>query len=628
MLKQAIIQAGGKGTRLGELTQQLPKPLVEVAGKPLLEYQLDWCKWNGITHLLVVVNHLGEQIEAFLNKAGKRFPMLNFQVIYEEKALGTAGIFPDIEAQLDEEFLVLYGDVLFDIDVHRLLHFHHENKADATLVVHPNDHPYDSDLVEVDADFRVTRFLSKPHPKDLRYRNLVNAAFYVMKKSLIHKIPQGQASDFGKDIFPKLVNEHRIFGYATPEYLKDMGTPERRAGVEKAVISGKVERRNLRTKQKAIFLDRDGVLNIDTDLIHRPEDLELYPYTAECVRAINQSDYLSVVTTNQSVIARNLTDLKGLQEIHNKMETELGASGAYLDAIYFCPHHPDGGFPGENPIFKVACDCRKPKPGMLLQAAERFNIQLKRSWMIGDSERDVLAGKAAGVRTIGVKTGHGLKNTREEPDFFFADLQEAVQFILQGSMDRMAREIIERLEPASTSAQIVLLGGNSRSGKTHLSRMLELELEEEGISYFTIHLDDWILPREQRPPNSDVFQNFNAEQIARDLPKILAGEAMEFPAYKRHPLRPERSVGYHYQQEAVVIIEGVIALCDEWLRNRAAAKVYVDCAPDAHKARIATFYRWKGYSEAEIEALYAQRLRNEYQPIAQFAAYADLHFTT
>lgn len=628
MLKQAIIQAGGKGTRLGELTQQIPKPLVEVAGKPLLEYQLDWCKWNGIAELVVVVNHLGDQIETFLHKAGKRYPMLNFRVIYEGKALGTAGILPDIIEQLDEEFLVLYGDVLFDIDARRLLNFHTTHQADATLVVHPNDHPYDSDLVEVDADFRVTQFLSKPHPDGLRYRNLVNAALYVMKRSLIGEIPQGQASDFGKDIFPRLVEKYRIFGYSTPEYLKDMGTPDRRLGVEKAVLSGKVERRNLRTKQKAIFLDRDGVLNIDTDLIHRPEDLELYPYTAACVRAINQSDYLSVVTTNQSVIARNLTDLKGLQEIHNKMETELGASGAYLDAIYFCPHHPHGGFPGENAAFKVECDCRKPKPGMLLQAAERFNIHLRRSWMIGDSERDVLAGKAAGVRTIGVKTGHGLKNTHEEPDFFFANLEEAVQFILHGNMEAMAREIIAQLPHETSQPQIVLIGGNSRSGKTHLSRMLELELEEEGLRYFTIHLDDWILPREQRPPNSDVFQNFNADQIAADLPKILQGEILEFPAYKRHALRPERSVRYQYQQEPVIIVEGVIALCDEWLRNQAAVKVYVDCGPEAHRERIATFYRWKGYDEEAIEALYAQRLLNEYQPIEQFARFADLHFTT
>jgi D,D-heptose 1,7-bisphosphate phosphatase len=627
MLKQAVIQAGGKGTRLGDLTRFVPKPMIEVAGKPVLQHQLEWCKWNGITDVIIVVNHLGDVIEEFLKKIGKHFKGINISLVREPEALGTSGIFPIIKEQLEETFLVLYGDVLFDIDLERLIHFHSTKEADATLVVHPNDHPFDSDLVEVNDNDQVIQFLSKPHAEGLQYRNLVNAAFYVFSKNLIAEIPAGQKTDFGKDIFPKLVKNYKVFGYSTPEYLKDMGTPDRREAVEHAILSGKVQRRNLRARQKAIFLDRDGVLNYDTDLIHRTEDFQLYDFAASSLRKINKSDYLSVLTTNQSVVARNLIDLDGLRQIHNKMETDLGEQGAFLDAIYFCPHHPHGGFPEENPAFKVDCDCRKPKPGMILKATERFNINLKQSWMIGDSERDVLSGKAAGVKTIGVKTGHGQKKSLVEPDFFFSNVKEAVDFIIDRPMDDMVNEIIEHI-PEREEPIVVCIAGNSRTGKTHLHRLLEMRLEEEKTSFFSIHLDDWILHRDARKENSDVFGNFDFAKIQKDLPRIFEGEEVSFPAYRRHADRPERHISYQYANEKVILIEGVISLSDEWLREKADLKVFLSCSPEEHYRRIKNFYQWKGFAEEEIRKQYEERLENEYKLIEKFAAFADLLYTT
>ena len=228
--------------------------MVEVAGKSLLEYQLDWCRDHSLKEVCIVVNYLSERIEAFLEKKMKKYPGMQIRCVHEEQALGTAGILPYLSEELDDEFLLLYGDVLFDIDLDRMLGFHRAKKADASLVLHPNDHPYDSDLVVTDEDERVRAFLSKPHTKGLRYRNLVNAALYLLSKTIIEDIPKGEASDFGKDIFPKAVQKRNIYGYSTPEFLKDMGTPDRRDAVEKAVLSGKVKRRNLRCRQKAIFL--------------------------------------------------------------------------------------------------------------------------------------------------------------------------------------------------------------------------------------------------------------------------------------------------------------------------------------------------------------------------------------
>ncbi len=625
MVQQAIIQAGGKGTRLGHLTKEIPKPMVEVAGIPVLEHQLQWCYRSGITEVIIIVNHLGEHIRAFVEERLAQHSLPQIEIVEEPYPLGTAGMLPSIKDRLHEQFWLLYGDVIFDIDSKRLLDFHFEKKADATLLVHPNDHPYDSDLLEIDSNGRVTAFHSKPHSENTNYRNLVNAALYVMSKKLVDQIEPNVSSDFGKHIFPKALSNCALYGYSTSEYVKDMGTLDRIEKVGKDILSGKVERRNLRYKQKAIFLDRDGVINYDTDLIHRPEDFKLYPFAAEAIKRINKSDYLSIVTTNQSVIARNLTNLEGLQAIHNKMETELGKEGAFLDAIYFCPHHPHGGFPGENPEFKMECDCRKPKPGMIMQATERFNIDLENSWMIGDSERDIGAGMAAGVRTVAVKTGHGIIPSKLHPDLFFTTLKEAVDFIIDQPLTSSVAQLMEAIGEES---KCILIGGNSRSGKSHLSQCLKWELESENRSVFLVHLDDWILPKEERIQNSNVFQNFRFEELEADLARILKGEEIVLPGYPRHPKRKAEEVVYQYNNEDIIIIEGVVSLSSPWLHEHADLSVYVYCEEAERKRRMKLFYDWKGYSEAEFEQLYQSRIENEYKLIEKEAYHADFHIQT
>ena len=315
--------------------------MMPVLGKPLLAYQIDLLKAHGFTTVWLIVNHMYEHIESYFSD-GKDFGV-DIKYYLEEKPLGTVGGVKAIEAQLKEPFLVLYGDVLMDMDLSRLVAFHQNKNADATLVVHPNDHPYDSDLLAVDKEDRVTAFYAKPHPEGLRYRNLVNAAAYVFDPVVLEHLEPEVKADFGKDIFPTLHSKLNVFAYNTPEYLKDMGTPDRLEKVEEALKSGKVAARNLNNKQRCVFLDRDGVINIDTDLIDRPEDLELYPYAASSIRRLNKMGFLVVVVTNQSVIARGLCTMATLDEIHKKMETELGQDGAFVEAIYYCPHHPHSG---------------------------------------------------------------------------------------------------------------------------------------------------------------------------------------------------------------------------------------------------------------------------------------------
>lgn len=423
----AVILAGGKGTRLAGVRNDLPKPMMPVLGKPLLEYQIELLVKYGFKKVWLIVGHLHEQIVDYFGDGTKFGIAIDYFV--EDQPLGTTGGIKALEPHLKSTFLVCYGDVLMDVQLDQLRQFHLDKGADATLVVHPNDHPYDSDLLDVDGNDQVVAFLPKPHPEGLVYRNLVNAACYVFEPSVLEFLEADKKADFGKDIFPELHRRLKLFAYNTPEYLKDMGTPDRLHKVEEALQSGRVARRNLSYPQRAVFLDRDGVLNLDTDLIHRPEDFHLYPYAAESVRRINKMGYLAIVITNQSVIARGLCTVPELDQIHKKMETELGEQGAYLEAIYYCPHHPHGGFEGEVKAYKIECLCRKPKPGMLLEAAVRFNIDLAASYLIGDSPRDIEAGKAAGATTIRVKTGHGEKPHTALPDFYVADLPAAVDLI-------------------------------------------------------------------------------------------------------------------------------------------------------------------------------------------------------
>ena len=426
-MKTAIILAGGKGTRLSKLRNDIPKPMMPILGKPILQYQVELLKKHGFEKVWFIVNHLYEHIESHFGH-GENFG-IDIEYYVEPAPLGTVGGVKALQSKLDQPFLVLYGDVLMDMDLSRLIAFHESKGADATLVVHPNDHPYDSDLLDVNDEDKVTAFYAKPHPEGLRYRNLVNAAAYVFNPVVFDYLTEGVKADFGKDIFPSLHQHLDVYAYNTPEYLKDMGTPDRLHKVEEALRSGKVAARNLNQLQKCVFLDRDGVVNIDTDLIHRPEDFELYPYAADSIKRLNKMGFLVVIVTNQSVIARGLCTLEELGNIHKKMETELGADGAFVEAIYFCPHHPHGGFEGEIKEYKVQCECRKPSPGMLLQAQERYNIDLGQSYLIGDSPRDIEAGANAKVTTIRVKTGHGMKPHTTIPNHYVDTLVEAVNII-------------------------------------------------------------------------------------------------------------------------------------------------------------------------------------------------------
>ena len=451
---KTVIMAGGRGTRIAEYSQKLtgkllPKPMIPINDIPVLEWELNSLRDQGFKKFIITVSYLADEImDYFGNGSGvspatqKHFDM-QIEYFHEQEPLGNAGALYKLRNKLvdlsdgSEDFLLLNADSIFDIDFQRLVNYHREKKARATLFTHPNSHPYDSGLILANKDCAVEKWLTKEDIRPEYYKNRVNAGVHVLNISALDqavKISSIEVLQIGKlqadgsiykvDLDRQILKplcgikadgKADVYCYDSPEYVKDMGTPERFEAVARDFKIGIVQAKNLSHKQKAIFLDRDGTLNKYVGFLRKPEELELLPGVAEAIRKINESGYLAIVITNQPVVARGEVTFEELEKIHQKLETELGKEGAYIDALYYCPHHPDRGFAGEISELKKVCDCRKPSPGMILQAAKDFNIDLSVSWMVGDSKIDIESGKNAGTHTalLGHESDYGQDVTCE-----------------------------------------------------------------------------------------------------------------------------------------------------------------------------------------------------------------------
>lgn len=433
---KVVIMAGGKGTRISSIASDIPKPMIKIDGMPVLERELYSLRNQGFKDIIITVGHLGQIIIDYFGDGHKISPItnsefgVNIEYYYENRPLGNAGALYEIKEKLTEDFLLINGDVIFDIDLNRFVNYHQENKNLATILTHPNNHPYDSGLIIANRDNIVQNWLAKEDVRPIYYKNRVNAGIHILSPKLLIKRPPTEKVDLDRDILKPNVEKGYITCYDSPEYIKDMGTPERYNKIAADLRDGVVQSRNLKNKQKAFFLDRDGTINQHIGFLKDPEDLELVEGASEAITRINDSGYLAIIITNQPIIARGEVTEEGLEIIHNKLETLLGNKHAYLDAIYYCPHHPDGGFKGERAELKIDCKCRKPKPGLILKAAKDFNIDLSKSFMIGDSSNDIIAGSAAGCKTCLIS-----KNSKSKglsPDYISKNLLEATELCLNG----------------------------------------------------------------------------------------------------------------------------------------------------------------------------------------------------
>lgn len=416
---KTVIMAGGKGTRISSVARDIPKPMIKIDGVPVLEREIECLKAQGLTDIIITVSHLGQIIIDYFGDGSKVSPAtgkpfgVNIEYYFEEQPLGNAGALFKIKNKLTDDFLLLNADAVFDIDFIRFINYHKEKGGLVTLFTHPNGHPYDSGLIISDSNGSVLKWLAKEDERPEYYKNRVNAGLHVVSKKILNINIDAPKIDLDRQLLKPLAGTGKMFVYDSPEYVKDMGTPDRYESVCRDFARGTVKAKNLINKQKAIFLDRDGTINEYVGFLRSPDEFRLLDGVTDAIKKINSSGYLAIVITNQPVIARGEVTFAGLEEIHNKMETLLGRDGAYLDAIYFCPHHPHKGYAGEIPELKFDCDCRKPKAGMIFKAASDFNIDLSASWMIGDGENDVLCGINAGCKTaiIGENPSANLSGT-------------------------------------------------------------------------------------------------------------------------------------------------------------------------------------------------------------------------
>ena len=412
---KVLINVGGKGTRMGDLTKEIPKALILVNRKSILEHQILELKKYGLSDIILATGFLSDKIEEYFGDGSK----FGVSIIYskEEQPLGTAGTIKLAEKYLGDEFMVLQGDIFINFDIKRFIDFHKKKDGIATIFVHKSDHPYDSDMIQLDSNSKIEKVFRVKIGEN--FVNLTNAGVFIFNKRVLEYIPKGFFI-IEKDLYPVLLeNNEKIYSYHTEEFVKDMGTLERLKEIGDYL-----------KRPGAIFFDRDGVINEDMEeQVYKIEDFKFIPNSINGLKLLNNKKLF--VVTNQGKIGIGICKEKDVEKLHKHMIKELKKENVVLDGIYYCPHHSTKGIDK----YKLECDCRKPKSGMLLKAAEEHKINLGKSWMVGDKRSDIKTGKNVGCKTILVRTGYGGKGGNTdfdvEADFVVDDLYEAAKLILR-----------------------------------------------------------------------------------------------------------------------------------------------------------------------------------------------------
>lgn len=414
-----LILAGGDGQRIKKLSKNKQKSLLKINNKSLLKHQItQLSKIN--KKIFISIKENDEEVVNELKTIKKK----KFNFIKENKKLGTAGCLKALKKYKLNNILVIYSDILFNIDLKKFIRFHNDKKSDLTLFTHPNDHPYDSDLVEVNENSRVTNFHNK-YSKKKYAGNLCLSGIYIIKKKILKYLSKNDYQDFSKDFLPKIIKKNlKVFSYKSREYAKDIGTPLRYKIAIKEFNSDKFKKGNINSKIPAVFLDKDGVINKDNYNFKYQNPHKFIDGTFDAIKKINKNGYLAILVTNQPAVAKGFISLKKLIKDFKTLESLLGEMRCYLDEIYFCPCHPQKGFIGENKKFKRSCSWRKPNNGMLLKAIKDLNVDIKNSFMIGDTINDLIAAKKSEIRFIKVgdrdfKSNLEFKNLKSATNYIF-----------------------------------------------------------------------------------------------------------------------------------------------------------------------------------------------------------------
>ena len=411
---QFLIQVGGKGTRVKSITKGNPKALIKLNKKTILDHQLKVIKKYSKKKIIILNNIKYKNIETHL----KRKKNIKFSIINEKKPLGTAGSLFKLKNSKQKLFALIYGDLIFDFNFNELKKFHLKKKSDLTLVIHPNDHPFDSDKVSLDKNLKVTNFYKKKS-KEKNYGNQCLSGICLFNDKILKYIKKDKFQDFSKYLISKLMKENvKIFGYITREYIKDAGTIKRLKQVEKDIIDKKPKLLSLNKKIPAVFLDKDGVINEDLYNTRYQDIRKICSKVPSAIKIINDSNYLAIVVTNQPSIAKGFVREKKVQDDFRYLESSLSKYKSYINRIYYCPHHPEKGFKGEIKKYKIQCKCRKPNNGMILQAIKDFNIDKKKSVFVGDRYVDYVAAKKSKIKFFLINKKISIKNVIKFKNLF------------------------------------------------------------------------------------------------------------------------------------------------------------------------------------------------------------------
>ena len=514
--KSVVILAGGFGTRMGASFPNIPKPLIPVQKVPVLEHLIRECKKYNFCNILILVHHDQEKIIDYFQDGSDWGVSLEY--LFEEKPLGTGGALYQCADLVNDDFLIMYADVYSHLNLEDLMNFHIRSGNQITCVTHPNDHPFDSDILETDLNDNLIKVHPYPHQEDAWLPNNVNAALYCGNKKIFTAVVSDEKFDIAQDYLQLLLSlGYKVGAYKTIEYIKDMGTPKRLEKVTSDIKNKIVESRSKEKKKKAIYLDRDGTINVETGYIRKVDNFFLEHGVEHAIAKINSSEFLALCVTNQAVIARGELNIDGLNNVHNKMETLLGRSGAYLDDILFCPHHPDSGFVGEISELKISCICRKPRSGMLETFSKMYNIDNSISFMIGDRFSDVLAGNQVGAMSILLASGAKDKQDQYmvRPFLVLANLNESVQFVIE-AYQRVAAITKQIVNLVKENTNIIFIGGTCGLTRIAVASVLQRSLENVTI-----------LSSDTKDEQSFSWDK-ECESKAVLLEKLLSGERTSF----------------------------------------------------------------------------------------------------
>lgn len=378
MTRQVVLLAGGRGTRLGALSEGVPKPLAKVGGKPFIQYLVEDFRRFGFHDFLVLAGHLGTQIEEFFVR--RPVAGIEVDVVVEPQPVGTGGALRRARDRLADRFMLANADSLFAINYLDLMR-PPPAEDDAwlgKLALRRTESADRYGVVET-AGARITRFRERG---DGAAPGLISGGIYFLKREIVECIGGGMVS-LERDVFPNIVAA--LYGETFIGRFIDIGVPDALAAAQ-TVVPEIVTR-------PAAFLDRDGVLNVDSGYVHRPEQFHWIKGARTAVKALNDAGYLVIVVTNQAGVARGFYPEADIDELHRRIADELRPLGAHVDAFHHCPHHRKGVVDG----YAIACDSRKPNPGMLLRAMAQWPVRREHSFIIGDKDTDIEAGRRAGI---------------------------------------------------------------------------------------------------------------------------------------------------------------------------------------------------------------------------------------